>query len=117
MISFKTDHERHGSGRHTYRINVETDIKRYYDLIQDAARKCVDDSTKTAMLEDNEYVQPCCESVDFADGSCRIAYLCSGCECDLTPDNRGFFVHCPRCGKKIIYEKHMFLKEGLNAIR
>lgn len=115
MISFKTDHERRASGAHKYTITVETDIKRYYEAVQAVARDCVDDSTKSHNHE-TDVVTPCIEAVDGPDFH-AIRYLCSWCECDLSPVDRGFFVHCPRCGKKIDYSTHDFMREGRNAIR
>ena len=114
-ISFKTNHERMASGAHKYVITVETDVKRYFESVQQVARDCVDDSTKAHKTE-QERVTPCMEAVD-GPGSHKVYYVCSWCACDLTPTNRGFFVCCPRCGKKIDYSNHDFLREGLNAIR
>lgn len=115
MISFKTDHERKASGAHKYTITVETDIKRYFEAVQQVARSCVDDSTK-AHKPEQDIVHPCMETV-YGSTSSRVYYVCSYCDCDLTPTNRGFFVCCPRCGKRIDYSNHDFLREGLNAIR
>ena len=114
MISFKTDHEQMFGGRHNYTITVETDIKRYYESIQAVARDCVDDSTKSHIAE-NETVKPQALAVDTPT-STGVYYVCDFCECDLSPTTRGFFIYCPRCGKRIDYSDHDFLKEGLNAI-
>lgn len=111
-ISFKTDHQRTPGGLHKYTITVETDIKRYFDSIQQLARECVDDSTQAQSI-----VTPVMNVTNNCGTSSRIHYACSWCECDITPTNRGFFVYCPRCGKKIDYSAHNFLKEELNAIR
>lgn len=114
-ISFKTDHQRLSSGAHKYTITVETDIKRYFESIQQVARDCVDDSAKTHK-DEQDIVTPCMEDVD-GPGVAKFYYVCSWCDCDLTPTNRGFFVCCPRCGNSIDYSNHNFLREGLNAIR
>lgn len=117
MISFTTDHERKLNGRHVYRLSVETDVKKYYEMIQASARHCIDDSTNAAKIEDQEYVTPQVVTHETLAGSSRVYYVCSHCECNITPDSRGFFVYCPRCGKKIIYDNHQFLKGELDAIR
>ena len=49
-ISFKTDHQHLSSGAHKYTITVETDIKRYFESIQQVARDCVDDSHLVELL-------------------------------------------------------------------
>ena len=114
-ISFKTDHQRLSSGAHKYTITVETDIKRYFESIQQVARDCVDDSAKTHK-DEQDIVTPCIEAVDGSDVA-KVYYVYRWCDCDLTPTNRGFFVCCPRCGKRIDYSNQDFLREGLNAIR
>ena len=116
MISFKTDHERMSNGRHKYTITVETDIKRYFESIQQVARDCVDDSTKTSSAESDMVTPVICEKPPVL-GVSGIDYVCSWCECSLSPTASGFYIHCPRCGKKIDYSNHNFLREGLNAIR
>lgn len=49
-ISFKTDHHRLSSGAHKYTITVETDIKRYFESIQQLARDCVDDMVELFVI-------------------------------------------------------------------
>lgn len=115
-ISFKTDHQRLAGGAHKYTVTVETDIKRYFESIQQVARDCVDDSAKTHKAEQDIVTPMICEKHSLS-GSSGIDYVCNWCECSLLPSASGFYVHCPRCGKKIDYSNHNFLREGLNAIR
>lgn len=106
-ISFTTDCAMR-NGCHSYTITVKTDIKRYYERIQECARKCIDDSVRSR----NEcLVIPMIECKD----NNRIDYVCSNCECSLI-SGPGYYVYCPRCGMKVDYSNHMFLKDNNKPI-
>lgn len=106
-VSFTTDVAR-VNGNLTYTITVKTDIKRYYEKIQNCARECIDDATHS---RNDCLVNPMIESKD----NNRIDYVCSNCECSLT-SGPGYYVYCPRCGMKVDYSKHMFLKDNNKPI-
>ena len=49
--------------------------------------------------------------------STPIRYVCNKCGCRLDDAGDEFYVHCPRCGRKIDYSNHIFLKENKDVIR
>lgn len=116
-ISFNTQIENHSNGDTTYRLQLETDVKRYFTALQDLARNFVDESMgiRDQKITEDDMVTPVIDSSKPRKGfPSKVDYVCSWCERSIISGRNRYFVHCPYCGKKIDYSNHEFLRSGMD---
>lgn len=96
-----------------YEITFWTQDRNQFEHIQSEVQKCLND-----VYDETRVCFPVQEIKKIGRlKSSKVEYICSNCDRSITPDKRGFFVHCPFCGYTIDYSNHQFLREGLNVYK
>ncbi len=119
MIKHTTESIHKANGAKEFNITFSTDIRRYYEKVENLIRDCINEDAKINQGINSTYdyiddhVVPYISTKEGRAGMpTALDYVCSYCERSIISNDDRYYVHCPHCGKKIDYTNHEFLREG-----